>query len=65
MPETYNSLDELYTTELKDLYSAETQILEALPKMANAASSPKRRFALCAQHGHPSRGESPLVNRPA
>ncbi len=45
MAETYNTLDELYTTELRDLYSAETQILEALPKMAKAASSPKLKAA--------------------
>jgi ferritin-like metal-binding protein YciE len=33
------SLHELYVTELKDLYSAETQLLKALPKMAKAATS--------------------------
>jgi ferritin-like metal-binding protein YciE len=33
------SLQELYITELKDLYSAEKQILKALPKMAKAANS--------------------------
>jgi ferritin-like metal-binding protein YciE len=45
MPETLNSLDELYTTELRDLYSAETQLLKALPKMVKAASSPKLKKA--------------------
>jgi ferritin-like metal-binding protein YciE len=45
MPETFDSLDDLYITELKDLYSAETQLLEALPKMAQAASSPKLKKA--------------------
>jgi ferritin-like metal-binding protein YciE len=35
------SLRELYVEELKDLYSAENQILKALPKMIKAASSPK------------------------
>ena len=34
------TLRELYVEELKDLYSAENQILKALPKMASAASSP-------------------------
>jgi ferritin-like metal-binding protein YciE len=34
-----NSLQELYILELKDLYSAEQQLLQALPKMAQAASS--------------------------
>ena len=35
------SLRELYVDELKDLYSAENQIIKALPKMIKAASSPK------------------------
>src|SRR3984893_12179116 len=34
-----NRLKHLYSEELKDLYSAETQMVKALPKMANAASS--------------------------
>jgi ferritin-like metal-binding protein YciE len=33
-----NSLKELFIEELKDLYSAETQLLKALPKMAKAAT---------------------------
>ena len=33
-----NSLRELLVDELKDLYSAENQLLKALPKMAKAAS---------------------------
>jgi ferritin-like metal-binding protein YciE len=33
------SLRDLYIEELKDLYSAEQQIMQALPKMAKAASS--------------------------
>ena len=32
-------LKELYTDELKDLYSAENQLVKALPKMAKAATS--------------------------
>jgi ferritin-like metal-binding protein YciE len=35
------SLQELYVEELKDLHSAETQLLTALPKMAKAASAPQ------------------------
>lgn len=31
--------EDLFILELKDLYNAETQIIEALPKMAKAASS--------------------------
>ena len=34
-----NSLDELFVSELKDLYSAEKQLLKAIPKMAKAANS--------------------------
>jgi ferritin-like metal-binding protein YciE len=33
------SLDEVYMNKLKDLYDAENQIVDALPKMAKAASS--------------------------
>ncbi|MDZ4718705.1 MAG: ferritin-like domain-containing protein [Roseiflexaceae bacterium] len=33
-----SNLQELYISELRDLYSAETQLTEALPKMAKAAS---------------------------
>ena len=34
-----NSLKDLYVEQLRDLYSAETQLVGALPKMAQAASS--------------------------
>jgi ferritin-like metal-binding protein YciE len=34
-----DSLKKLYVEELKDLYSAESQLVKALPKMAKAASS--------------------------
>lgn len=34
-----NSLENLFVDTIKDLYDAEHQILEALPKMADAASS--------------------------
>jgi ferritin-like metal-binding protein YciE len=40
------SLDELLAEELKDIYSAEKQLLKALPKMAKKASSPKLKSAL-------------------
>ncbi len=35
------TLQDLYIHELKDLYSAEKQIIKALPKMVKAASHPK------------------------
>lgn len=37
------ALQELYVDELKDLYSAETQLVKALPKMAKAANSDELR----------------------
>jgi ferritin-like metal-binding protein YciE len=37
------NLKTLYVDELKDLYSAENQLLKALPKMAKAASSDELR----------------------
>jgi ferritin-like metal-binding protein YciE len=40
------SMQDLYVSELKDLYSAETQLLKALPKMAKAASSDTLREAI-------------------
>lgn len=36
-----DSLQELFVDELKDLYSAENQLLKALPKMAKGAVSPE------------------------
>src|SRR5512145_2115036 len=45
MAEEKNPLEELLVDELKDLYSAENQILKALPKMAKAASSPELKRA--------------------
>ena len=38
-----DSLKKLYVDELKDLYSAENQLLKALPKMAKVASSDELR----------------------
>jgi ferritin-like metal-binding protein YciE len=40
------TLEELLVDELKDLYSAEKQIVRALPKLAKAASTPQLREAL-------------------
>src|ERR671914_1041653 len=45
MAEETNPLEELLVEELKDLYSAENQIIKALPKMAKASSSPELRRA--------------------
>ena len=40
-----NSLNKLYLEELRDLYSAETQLVKALPKMAKGASSDELKEA--------------------
>lgn len=40
-----NDLRDLYLHELTDLYSAESQLIKALPKMAKAASSDELRMA--------------------
>ena len=45
MAKKMTSLDELYVDLLKDLYSAENQLVKALPKMAKAAASPDLRTA--------------------
>ena len=48
MPKEITALKEVLADQLKDLYSAETQITKALPKMAKAATSPdlKKGFLL-------------------
>jgi len=40
-----DSLQDVYVAELKDLYSAENQLLKALPQMAKAASTDELREA--------------------
>jgi ferritin-like metal-binding protein YciE len=42
---TLNTLKQLYISELRDLYSAENQLLKALPNMAKGASSPELKDA--------------------
>ncbi len=41
----FNSLEDLLVEQLKDLYDAEHQLVEALPKMADAANSTNLRNA--------------------
>ena len=45
MAEEMNPMEELLVDELKDLYSAENQIIKALPKMAKAANDPQLKRA--------------------
>ena len=49
------SINDVFTHELQDLQSAETQLLDALPKMAQAASSDELRQAF-EQHLEETRG---------
>ena len=41
-----NTLQDLYTEELQDLYSAETQLVKALPKVIDECTSDELRSAL-------------------
>jgi len=50
-----DSLKKLYVHQLKDLYNAENQVLEALPKMAKAASDEELRAAF-EKHTEETRG---------
>lgn len=50
------SLDDLYIEELRDLYSAEAQLVKALPRLAKAASSPDLRAAFT-EHLEVTRGQ--------
>ncbi len=44
-PMTLGNLEDLLVQQLQDLYSAEIQLIDALPKMAEAASSPQLKNA--------------------
>ena len=46
IPVKLDSLKKLYVEELRDLYSAETQITKAMPKVIKAATHPKLKAAL-------------------
>jgi ferritin-like metal-binding protein YciE len=45
MTQETNPLEELLTDSLKDLYSAENQLIKALPKMAKSATNEQLRVA--------------------
>ena len=46
MIEKLETLEDLYFEELRDLYDAETQLIKALPRMAEIATSPNLRKVL-------------------
>ena len=56
-----NTLNDVFLQELRDIYSAETQLVEALPKMAEAATTSELRMGfehhLNQTRGHVSRLE--------
>jgi ferritin-like metal-binding protein YciE len=56
------SLHELYVEELKDIYSAEKQILKALPKMIKAATHPELKDAF-ATHRDQTEGHVERLDR--
>ena len=57
-----NSLKNLFIEELQDLYSAETQLVDALPKMAQAASHDDLRKAFN-EHLEETRGHVDRLER--
>jgi ferritin-like metal-binding protein YciE len=46
MAETFNSLHDLFVAQLMDIYSAEQQIIDALPTMMDSAMSPQLKQSL-------------------
>jgi len=56
------TIKDLYVHELEDLYDAENQILMALPKMAEAASSPELRRAF-EEHRGQTQGQVERLER--
>jgi len=57
LSEHLDSLRELYINQLRHMYSGETQITDALPKMIEAAASPELKSAL-EKHLQETRGQS-------
>ncbi len=51
-----NTIDQLFVEELKDIYSAETQITKALPKLVKAATSEELKTAF-KQHLEETEGQ--------
>jgi ferritin-like metal-binding protein YciE len=56
------SLQDLFVDQLKDLYSAENQLIRALPKMAKAASNPELRAGF-EEHLEQTRGHAERLER--
>jgi ferritin-like metal-binding protein YciE len=57
-----NSFENLFADELNDLYSAEQQLIQALPKMAEAASTPELKQAFT-QHLEETKNHAEMVKQ--
>src|SRR5215213_9351861 len=57
-----DSLRKLYLDELKDIYSAEKQLLQALPRMAKKAKNPQLRQGF-EKHVEQTRGQIERLDR--
>jgi len=57
-----DSFEHLYVDELNDLYSAEHQLIQALPKMAKAASTPELQQAF-SKHLEETKGHAEMVKQ--
>lgn len=57
-----NSFENLYADQLNDLFSAEQQLIQALPKMVEAASTPELQQAF-SQHLEQTKGHADMVSQ--
>jgi ferritin-like metal-binding protein YciE len=57
-----NNFENLFADELNDLYSAEQQLIQALPKMAEAASTPELKQAFT-QHLEETKNHAEVVKQ--
>ena len=60
----FASLNDLYLQQLKDLHSAESQLIKALPKMAKAARNPDLKNAFI-EHLEQTKGHLERLNQVA
>src|SRR6185436_17087898 len=56
------TLNDLFAEQLKDLYSAENQLIKALPKMAKAAANPDLQAGFEA-HLEQTRGQAKRIEQ--
>ncbi|HVS71910.1 MAG TPA: ferritin-like domain-containing protein [Phycisphaerae bacterium] len=58
----FDSLRDLFVNQLEDLYDAELRLVDALPKMADAASNPELRSAF-EEHLTETRGHATMLEQ--